>query len=284
MPKQKLTRKSRSFDPHAMAHWLVNAHARREAFTQAPASIRANNQEEAIAVQQSFVKLKSLQCGPAVGWKIALSTPVMQHMVGLDAPVAARLHKKQIVRAPAQTALSSYTRLIVEFEIAVRLGRDLKVQASPHTASSVKEAVGFVAPAIEIADDRMAVYPEMHDKGLELLADNAWNEGVILGPERSVQEALTSLGTEGEQDGLARMRGQVHLNGQLIGSGRGADLMGHPLEALAWLANAANERGEYLKRGQLCILGSLVSSKFPKLHDHFRFELDGFEPIELSVV
>ncbi len=284
MQPNQLTPRARPFDPEAMARWLVNAHAKRQTFARAPKAIRARTALEACAVQQSFVKMKSVHCGPAVGWKIALSTPVMQHMVGLDAPVAARLHQKQIVRAPAQTVLSSYTRLIVEFEIAIRLSRDLKAQSNPHTAASVREAVGFVAPAIELADDRRAVYPEMHDKGLELLADNAWNEGVILGPEMALSQVLLGPSVLGEQDGLAQIQGRVFLNGQSIGAGVGADLMGHPLQALAWLANAANDRGECLKRGQLCILGSLVSSKFAQLHDRFRFELQGFAPIELGIV
>jgi 2-keto-4-pentenoate hydratase len=274
----------RPFDPEILAQWFVESHATRKAFTRAPKAIRATTQEQACAAQKAIVKMKSLQCGPSVGWKIALSTPVMQKMVGLDAPVAARLHQKQIVSAPAQTVLSSYTRLIVEFEIAVRMSRDLKAQFNPHTAASVREAVGFVAPAIELADDRRAVYPEMQDKGLELLADNAWNEGVILGPEMALTQLLPFSSVWGEQDGLAQIKGDVYLNGESIGAGVGADLMGHPLEALAWLANAANHRGEYLKQGQLCILGSLVSSKFPQLHDRFRFELQGFAPIELSIV
>jgi len=284
MQPTQLTPKARSFDPDAMARWLVNAHAKRQTFARAPKAIRARTALEACAVQESFVSMKSVHCGPAVGWKIALSTPVMQRMVGLDAPVAARLHQQQIVSAPAQTVLSSYTRLIVEFEIAVRLCRDLKAQSNPHTAASVREAVGFVAPAIELADDRRAVYPEMHDKGLELLADNAWNEGVVLGPEMALSQVLLGASVWGGEDGLADIVGTVFLNGQSIGAGVGADLMGHPLEALAWLANAANHRGAFLKRGQLCILGSLVSSKFPQIHDRFRFELQGFAPIELSVV
>ena len=284
MHPTQVTPSARPFDPEPMAHWLVNAHAKRQPFARAPKAIRARTAQEACAVQQSFVNMKSLHCGPAVGWKIALSTPVMQRMVGLEAPVAARLHQKQMVSAPAQTVLSSYTRLIVEFEIAVRLSRDLNAQSNPHTAASVREAVGFVAPAIELADDRRAVYPEMHDKGLELLADNAWNEGVILGPEVALSQVLSCSSVLGEQDGLANLVGSVFLNGQTIGAGVGADLMGHPLQALAWLANAANHRGESLKRGQLCILGSLVSSQFPNIHDRFRFELLGFAPIELSVV
>ena len=59
--------------------------------------------------------------------------------------------------------------------------------------------------------------------------------------------------------------------------------MGHPLQAVAWLANEANDRGTYLKAGDIVMLGSLVTSKFPKQGDRLRFELAGFKPIHLHV-
>jgi len=38
-----------------------------------------------------------------------------------------------------------------------------------------------------------------------------------------------------------------------------------------------------LHAGDVCILGSLVSSKFPQQGDVLRFELESFEPIELTI-
>jgi len=281
-PSQGRSR-ARAFDPEALARWLVQAHARRETFTRAPKALRAHTPQEATAAQQAFVRLKSEQCGPTVGWKIALSTPVMQKMVGLAQPVAGRLHQQQVVPSPAQTRLSSYTRLIVEFEIAVVLARDLLRGPHAHTAASVQSAVAWIAPAIELADDRLASYPNMHDKGLDLTADNAWNEGVIKGEQKTLVSLLPTASPLGADDPLASLAGQVWCNGEPIGQGSGRDLMGHPLEALAWLANAANQRGEVLEKGELCILGSLVSSQFPKAGDRFEYQLGGFAPIALLI-
>ncbi len=275
--------RARAFDPEALARWFVQAHARGETFKRAPQALRARTPEEATAAQQAFVRLKSEQCGPTVGWKIALSTPVMQKMVGLAQPVAGRLHQKQVVASPAQTQLLAYTRLIVEFEIAVVLSRDLERGPHAHTAASVRTAVGWIAPAIELADDRLASYPDMHDKGLELTADNAWNEGVIRGEQKTLVSLLPKACPLGADDPLACLAGQVSRNGEPIGHGRGRELMGHPLEALAWLANAANQRGEVLEKGELCILGSLVSSQFPKAGDRFEYQLGGFAPIALLI-
>ena len=39
--------------------------------------------------------------------------------------------------------------------------------------------------------------------------------------------------------------------------------MGHPLEALAWLANNLAARGKMLRRGDIVLTGSLVQVHYP---------------------
>jgi len=193
-----------STNAEALAAWLVEQHQDKAAIAAMPDAIAAQSRAEAIEAQEAFVRLKSIDCGPPVGWKIALATPVMQSMVGLDAPIAGRLHAKQVIDSPAKTEHDSYGRLLVEFEIAVRLGADLKPPrgrgTSRHDRYSVLDAVDAVAPAMEIADDRLADYDRMAEHGLQLIADNAWNEGAIIGRWRrdwrtlgSANEGLGSL-------------------------------------------------------------------------------------------
>ncbi|NBS80605.1 MAG: hypothetical protein EBS62_01870 [Betaproteobacteria bacterium] len=129
-------------------------------------------------------------------------------------------------------------RLLVEFEIAVRIASDLKPPrgrgTSRHDRYSVLDAVDAVAPAMELADDRCADYDKMAQHGLQLLADNAWNEGAILGRWRRDWRSLGSA-----NEGIGSLSGTALINDEVVGQGYGRDLMGHPLEALAWLANEA---------------------------------------------
>ena len=266
-----------------IADWLVEEHRHHRTFDVPPAPLRVRHLQEATQVQQALVVNKSRECGPTVGWKIALATPVMQQMVGLNAPIAGRLHQHQVVSAPAHTRQRDYGRLLVEFEIAVRLARDLPAAHTPHTALSVIPAVDGVAPAMEIADDRNADYSQLARLGLYLVADNAWNEGAMVGRFDTHWKRWLTTSEPSAEDALGRLHGEVFINGVSVGGGHGRDLMGHPLKALAWLANEANARGEQLRAGDVCILGSLVSSKFPQAGDVLRFELDGFDPIELTV-
>ena len=275
--------KTSRFDPARVADWLVEQHRGQHRFDLPPSALQVNDLAQATQVQQALVQRKAQDCGPTAGWKIALATPVMQQMVGLNAPIAGRLHQRQIVTAPAHTRQRDYGRLLVEFEIAMRLSRDLPAGAAPHTPQSVIHAVQGVAPAVEIADDRNADYSQLARLGLYLVADNAWNEGAMLGRFDTRWKRWLTTPDVSAEDGLGRLRGEVFINGTSVGGGQGRDLMGHPLKALAWLANEANARGEQLRAGDVCILGSLVSSKFPAQGDVLRYELEGFDPIELTV-
>ena len=224
-------------------------------------------------MQDAFVRIKSLACGPVRGWKIALSNPAMQAFVGLDAPIAGRLLERQIVRGPASACAAHYGRLLVEFEVAVLLGADLGPGARPHTRATVADAVVAVLPAFELADDLGANYDGLSAHGLQVAADNAWNEGAVLGQRRHDWRTLD----------LEAIRGTVSVQSKLAASGHGRNLMGHPLEALAWLANHASARGLGMRAGEVAILGTLVKTMFPRAGQSLVFELEGFAPLALSV-
>lgn len=219
------------------------------------------------------MRLKAHECGEPCGWKIALSNPAMQRFVGLSEAIAGRLLRRQLVDSPASTRASEYGRLIVEFEIAVELGADLAPSPVPHTPESVARAVSAVRPAFELADDRNADYARLAAHGLQLVADNAWNEGAVLGAPRHDWRTLD----------LAAARGMVTIDGKLSGAGVGADLMGGPMNALAWLANCVASRGWSMRAGETAILGTLVTSRFPAAGQRLEFALEGFEPIVLEV-
>lgn len=269
-----MARSGRAIDPVERASdWLLAQHRERAPFSGFPVDLKLADVEQAYLVQDAFVAEKARQCGAPIGWKIALSTPAMQQFVGLSESVAGRLHKRQVVASPARTRAASYVRLLVEFEIAVELGEDLAPRKGGHSRGQVAQAVAAVRPAFELADDRQADYAKLDAHGLQLVADNAWNEGAVLGQRRTDWRSLD----------LAALRGTVTIDDQLVGSGVGADLMGHPLDALAWLANLASRRGQTMRAGEVAILGSLVTSKFPVAGQRLGFALDGFEPIELRI-
>jgi 2-keto-4-pentenoate hydratase len=65
------------------------------------------------------------------------------------------------------------------------------------------------------------------------------------------------------------------INGVEVGTGRGADILGHPLAALAWLANALAGRGRYLNAGEFVLLGSVVETRWVEPGDLVEIEIEG---------
>jgi len=272
------------FNALSVAQWLVHQHANKTPFAPLPKNLGLSNPKQAVAVQNEFVRIKAQQCGNVIGWKIALATPAMQKMVGLDAPTAGRLHSKQVLHAPADVSIKGYGRLLIEFEIAIQIGKDLLPSGTRHTGQTVASAVRALTSAFEVADDRQADYSKLGGQGMQLLADNTWNEGAVLGEWIPFSQIWPNMSaTPKADDALGELKGEAFINGVPVGHGYAHDLMGHPLNAIAWLANEANDRGTYLKAGDIAMLGSLVTSKFPNKGDQLCFELEGFKPIHLHV-
>jgi len=255
------------------AQHLFDAHQRREAFAPLPAELAPKTMAEAYDVQDDFVALKSDRLGPPIGWKIALTTPKMRAMVGVKDSIGGTLHRDQMHRSPATVRATDLLHLIVEFEIAMELAEDLPVADAPFTRERVAKAVGALMPAFEIADDRNADYSTLSTQALMLAADNAWNEGVVLGAAVKDWQAID----------LGALKGVAKINGEVVGEGYGRDTMGHPMEALAWVANHLAARGHGLWRGAVVITGSLVTSKFPVAGDAIDFDLGPLWAVSMKV-
>ncbi len=255
------------------ARALLDAHRRKAKFAPLPNELTPQTTEEAYAIQDAFVALKSAASGSVAGWKIALTTPQMRAMVGVNDSIGGTLHSGQMQNTPGRVRAADYAHLIVEFEVAVKLAEDLPAADAPYTRERVAQAVGAVMPALEIADDWNADYKDLAKHALLLAADNAWNEGVVLGAPIADWRGID----------LEAIRGVATINGEVVGEGYGRDSMGHPLEALAWVANHLAKRGQGMRRGGVVITGSLVTSKFPVAGDEIRFELGPLGAVELKV-
>lgn len=256
------------------ARFLCEEHHARKPFEPIPAPLAPRTVDEAYAVQEGFHTRMSEVYGPVAGYKIALTTPVMQQMVGFHTPIAGAILAETVHTSPVTLSRTDYVRLGVECEIAVRLGADLPAAKAPYSRDLVVDAVAAVMPAFELIDDRQADYAQLAAQVLSLIADNAWNAGVVLGPPLKEWYNLD----------LAAARGVMGLNGAVVGEGHGRDVMGHPLEALVWLVNALAQRGKSLARGMLVMTGSIVATRFVKAGDAVSFSMDGLGEVRLSIV
>jgi 2-keto-4-pentenoate hydratase len=101
-----------------------------------------------------------------------------------------------------------------------------------------------------------------------LIADDFFHAGMVLG-QRQTQWNAADLGAD-----LSALSGAAWVNGVEVGRGRGADILGNPLEALAWLANHCARRGVSLPRGTLVTLGSLTQTHWLEPGDTAEIEIE----------
>jgi 2-keto-4-pentenoate hydratase len=203
--------------------------------------------------------------GRVAGLKIATTTKVMQQLMGIDHPCGGMIYESRIHSSPAAIRRADYVNVVVECELAVRLGRDLLPSAAPFTRETVRDAIVEVMAAFELIEDRNANYKQT--RALTLIADNAWNGGIVLGP------AIKPL--PGDLNGIT---GRLTIDGKEARSGKTDDPMG----ALAWVANLAVERNRPMTKGMVVITGSVIATLPIAPGEQFSFTLDGIGSVAMT--
>jgi 2-keto-4-pentenoate hydratase len=254
------------FSAAAAAQFLDEAHRARARYQNLPEGIAPGNFDEAYAAQEALCALWEPRFGPAAGRKIAVTTKVMQELMGIDNPCGGMIFASRVHRSPARIAKADFVNVRVECELAVRLGRDLPKGSQPYTRESVRAAVAEIMATFELIEDRNADYKTC--KALSLIADNAWNGGIVLGASKAPPPGsdLNGIGGRLKRDGKDVMNGKTD----------------DPMGALAWVANLAVERGSPLKAGMVVITGSLVATTDITPGERLDFAIEGVGEVSMT--
>ena len=228
--------------------------------------------DEAYRVRGEFEAIETQRGrGAVAGYKIGLTTPIMQKLCGVDEPCYGAIFATEVHHGRAELALRHYCRLGIETEIAVRLGEDLpQGGAGGSWRDRVAAAVESCMAAIEVLEDLRHDYNRL--SAAAMVAGNVWNAGAVVGEPLADWRRLD----------LARLAARLTINGREIGHGKGGDVMGNPLNALAWLANKLAAAGTPLKRGTIVLTGSMVPIQFPAAGDRAVVEVEGLGTAELA--
>jgi len=233
--------------------------------------LRPRDEAEGYALQRAVhARLEAAGQGERVGWKIGATTRVMQDWLGIDHPCAGGVLKRAVRYGAGAFVAAEYRKPMVETEIAVSLGQDLPAAGAPYGRASVAGAVAAYRPAIELVDDR---YADFRAVGVPtLIADDFFQAGAVLGLPVAGDAPLD----------LAAAIGRILINDRPVGDGRGDLVLGHPLEALAWLANTLAARGESLAAGEFVLLGSLVAPQPVTAGDRVAVVIDGLGEVRAA--
>lgn len=229
----------------AAADQLHAAWMRGDVIAALPEACRPRTREEGYAIQSL---LERHSAAPLYGWKIAATSAAGQAHIAVDGPLAGRLLAERVVRNGGTVPAGANRMGVAEVEFAFRMGRDLMPRDARYSVDEVLDAVDTLHAAIEIPDSR---YEDFTRVGApQLIADNACAHYFVCA------DAATA---DWRRIDLAAYRAVGRVEGKHECEGRGANVLGDPRIALAWLANELSGLGVPLRRGQVVTTGTCVT-------------------------
>lgn len=184
---------------------------------------------------------------PLYGFKIAATSYAGQRHIGVDGPLAGRILAERVIADGGDCPLGNNLMKVAELEFAFLMAQDLKPRNQPYSQDDVLSCVESLHPAIEIPDSRFLHFERVG--ACSLIADNACAHRFVLGPAtRSDWRGLD----------LAKHQGGMFRNGIRAEEGIGANVLGDPRIALAWLVNELSCHGQTLKAGQVVTTGTCI--------------------------
>lgn len=233
-----------------------------------PGAFRPPDESTAYRVQERLHVLMSPSLGPIAGHKIGCTTAVMQAFLRIPNPCAGGVFSSTVHHRRALLPHAHFLHVGVECEIVALLKDDLPHSEAPFDGGTVAAAVGACAVGIEVVDDRYLDYKALDTP--TLIADDFFDAAVVIGEPIEAWRALD----------LRTLSGATRINDREVGRGKGADVMGDPMNALAWLANSLAARGQSLQRGEFVFTGSVVETKWVNSGDQVRMQIDGLGSVE----
>jgi 2-keto-4-pentenoate hydratase len=250
---------------------LAGARLDRRLVEPLPHDLRPADLDAAYRVQDAVhARLAAGRYGARIGWKIACTTRVMQDYLGIPSPCAAGLFAGTRHASDVELPAAAFRRIGIECEIGVRFGQDLPVAAASDP-DRIASCIDTVFAAIEIVDDRYVDWRRTDTP--TLVADDFFAAGCVLGTEIPF----------GQVQDLAELAGATFVNGAEVGRGIGADVLGHPLKALSFLATSLAARGRQIGAGETVLTGSLVETRWLEAGDSATIEIGGLGTVGLLV-
>ena len=257
----------------ALAERLFAEHAEGRPFRRLQGPDRPASLEEGYRIQRLLNRqFTEAGRGAPAGYKVGLTSEAIQTMYGSDQPISGVVFETAVHRSPARIALADYTRLGIEFELAVEVGGAFRPEDAPFTLDDAVARIAACMPAFELIEDRHADHDDVD--ALSILADNAWCAGVVLGPRRADWRTLD----------LASTPVSLRVNDAPPASAVTGAAMGNPLNSLVWLANQLASRGTTLEAGMVVMTGSTLATQFPDVGDRFVYEIERLGTVEATII
>ena len=219
-----------------------------------PSETKRLSLTEAYAVQDRLRAALVERGDRVAGWKAGFTSKAGQETWQVSEPVCAFLLASGVLSSGADIGAGRFVKPGVEAEIAFVMRHDL---AGPGiTAPRALQAVEGAVPALELIDFRHSGKAV----GTDAVADGVYAKAIVLGG------ALTPVvGLDLALEGLV-----YEQSGVVVATSTAFEVMGNPLNSLAWIANHLGARGQGLRAGDVVMTGSVSKILSAKAGDSVR--------------
>jgi 2-keto-4-pentenoate hydratase len=208
---------------------------------------------DAYAVQLEYARLRRETGAVLVGHKIGATSRAIQELFNIDVPDYGHLFDDMQWDEDSPGAIGELIQPLVEPEVAFILGSSLR-GPGVSTDDVISAASGVVA-CLEVIDSRI---DDWRIRLADTVADNGSSARFVLGS--GILPITSDLSTE---------EVVFERNGEVVGTGTGAAVLGHPAASAAWLANALGSFGVTMEPGAIVLSGSITSAVAARPGDHF---------------
>ncbi|WP_297370627.1 2-oxopent-4-enoate hydratase [Acidocella sp.] len=216
--------------------------------------------EDAYRIQERMLSHRFAAGARVVGKKVGATSAAVQNLLGVNQPDFGLLLSDMLYNEGDVIPMSRLMQPKAEGEIAFILKRDL--MGPGVTMADVLGATEAVMPCFEIVDSRIQ---DWKIKIQDTVADNASCGVFVLGGAAKSPSAVD----------LALCGMVIEKNGEVVATGAGAAALGHPANAVAWLANTLGPLGMALKAGEVVLSGSLATLIPIAAGDHLSMTIGG---------
>lgn len=220
-----------------------------EALTRAETVVPLTGREPGITIEDAYAIQERLIArrlaageGRIVGKKIGVTSRAVMDMLEVDQPDFGQLLSSMWVQNGSAIEMARMIAPRAEGEIAFFLKK--KLEGPGVTMADVIAATDFVSPCFEVVDSRIR---DWKIRIQDTVADNASAGAFVVGDARADPRKLD----------LALVGMTLERNGAVATTGAGAAALGHPANAVAWLANTLGHLGVSLNEGEILLSGSL---------------------------
>lgn len=226
--------------------------------------------QDAYRIQLCMIE-RRLQDGTeqVIGKKIGVTSRAVMDMLKVDQPDFGHLTSSMVFGDGAAIPADTLIAPKAEGEIAFVLKHDL---CGPGiTNADVLRATEYVLPCFEIVDSRIR---DWKIRIQDTVADNASSGVFVLGDAAADPRKID----------LSLVGMTLEKNGDVVATGAGAAALGHPLNAVAWLANTLGGLGMSLRAGEVILSGSLAAMVPAQAGDNLRVSLGGIGSVGVRFI